>query len=138
MDIKQTDNWIYFGVFLDVDSVNTLFKEIGYYIPNNWKIYCHHMTIAFNNKTQDAENIYNEYKPRFGEKINLVVTEIGISNDAFAVKVEFNGVTQNSFPHITIATPINGKPVKSNYITKWEKLEKPFNVTRTLNAFMKK
>ena len=136
--MNKSDKWIYFGVFIDDESVNTLIKEVEAYIPEEWKIHCHHMTIAFNKKTKDDEIIYEEYKPRFGEKVNLTVTEIGISTDAVAVKVKYDGNIKNDIPHITIATPINGKPVNSNFITKWTKLDNPFNVTGTLNAFMKK
>ena len=68
---------------------------------------------------------------------NLVGAELGISDDAIAVKVNYDGEIMNDIPHITVATPLNGKPVNSNFIRNWKPIE-PFNVTGTLNAFMKK
>lgn len=131
------DNWIYFGVFLDKNSSEYILNKVGEYVPENWKLFCHHMTIAFNNKTENVENLYQTYKERFGEQVNLTITELGISDDAIAVKVNYDGEIMNDIPHITVATPLNGKPVNSNFIRKWKPIE-PFNVTGILNAFMKK
>ena len=49
---------------------------------------------------------------------DLRVKEIGVSDDAIAVKVE-GFFTYNEIPHITIAIPKNGKPSNSNLITNW-------------------
>lgn len=137
MDNNNNNNWIYFGVFLDQNSADKIINTFCDGIPDGWKLFCHHMTIAFNNKTSEVEKAYQLYKPHFGEKVNLTVTHVGISNDAMAVKVNFNGTTQNKFPHITIATPIKGKPVNSNFIEKWNEIKTPFVVTGTLNEFKK-
>ena len=134
----MNNNWVYFGVFLDKNSVSLILNKIGKYIPNDWKIYCHHMTIAFNNKTDKVEQLYQSYKERFGEKVNITITGIGMSNDALAVKVNFQGQTMNNIPHITIATPLNGKPVNSNFITNWKTFKQPFIVTGILNVFSQK
>jgi hypothetical protein len=130
-------NWIYFGVFLDERSRERLSSLVNPIIDENWKKFCHHMTIAFNNGSAKAQEAYNIYEPYFGEGVDLIATHIGVSNDAIAVKVDFTGETQNRFPHVTLATPINGKPVNSNYIKNWQPLEKPIELYGTFRAFTK-
>lgn len=135
----KTNNWIYFGVFIDEKAkhLNELaIEKQGMDIPYNWKMFNHHMTIAFNNKTEDAQNLYDVYKHTFGKRITITVDGIGISDDAIAVRIQFNGPIANKTPHITIATPQTGKPVNSNYITKWYDIE-PYDITGVLNEFTK-
>lgn len=135
----KTNNWIYFGVFIDENAkhLNEIaIEKQGMDIPFNWKMFNHHMTIAFNNKTEDAQNLYDVYKHTFGKTITITVDGIGVSDDAIAVRIKFNGPIANKTPHITIATPQTGKPVNSNYITKWYDIE-PYDITGTLNEFTK-
>lgn len=138
----ENNKWIYFGVFLDENSKNELVnitnKLFEKFNLENWKIFCHHMTIAFNNKTNDALELFEQYKNDFGTEYELIATHVGISDDAMAVKVSFNQPIANKIPHITLATPQNGKPVNSNYITDWKKLSKPIKLTGVLNSFNKK
>ena len=135
----KTNNWIYFGVFIDENAkhLNEIaIEKQGMDIPFDWKMFNHHMTIAFNNKTEDAQNLYDVYKHTFGKTITITVDGIGVSDDAIAVRIKFNGPIANKIPHITIATPQTGKPVNSNYITKWYDIE-PYDITGTLNEFTK-
>lgn len=135
----KTNNWIYFGVFIDEKAkrLNEIaIEKQGMDIPYNWKMFNHHMTIAFNNKTEDAQNLYDVYKHTFGKTITITVDGIGVSDDAIAVRIRFNDPIANKIPHITIATPQTGKPVNSNYITKWYDIE-PYDITGTLNEFTK-
>lgn len=135
----KINNWIYFGVFIDENAkhLNEIaIEKQGMDIPFNWKVFNHHMTIAFNNKTEDAQNLYDVYKHTFGKTITITVDGIGVSDDAIAVRIKFNGPIANKIPHITIATPQTGKPVNSNYITKWYDIE-PYDITGTLNEFTK-
>lgn len=135
----KTNNWIYFGVFIDENAkhLNEIaIEKQGMDIPYNWKMFNHHMTIAFNNKTEDAQNLYDVYKHTFGKRITITVDGIGISDDAIAVRIKFNDPIANKIPHITIATPQTGKPVNSNYITKWYDIE-PYDITGILNEFTK-
>ena len=133
----ENKNWIYFGAFLNDKSSQRLLSLSKVLSPTDWKHYCHHMTIAFNNKTEEAQEIYNYYKPLFGKEIHLLATHIGTSNDAFAVKIDFKGKTLNKIPHITLSTPPNGKPVNSNYITEWVELSKPIVLCANLGEFSK-
>ena len=134
----NSNNWIYFGIFLNDDSKKNLYRATKEFIPdNNWKIFCHHMTIAFNNRSQEAQELFHQYQPMFNKQESLVATHIGISEDAIAVKVNFNGPTANKIPHITIATPQNGKPVNSNYIQHWMPLDEEINLTGIIKPHLK-
>jgi hypothetical protein len=54
----------------------------------------------------------------------LIVSELGISDKAIAVKVS-GYQSNNAIPHITLfVNPITGKPVDSNYIVNWEPCDK--------------
>ena len=132
----KENKWIYFGAFLDDESVQKLKLLSNDYVKNkSWKLFCHHMTIAFNNHTLQATELYDYYKLHFGKKVKLVATQIGISDDAIAVKIEYKGKIANKIPHITLATPANGKPVNSNYITDWYDLEQPIILDSIISVF---
>ena len=131
------ENWIYFGIFLDKESKSILKKIATKLVDNDWKLYCHHMTIAFNNGSEKSIELYEYYKNYFGARTEIIATHIGISDDAVAVKVQFNGDTLNKIPHVTLATPINGKPVNSNYITNWKPLKTPIKLFGVFSEFKK-
>ena len=133
------NNWIYFGVFIDNDAKNKLIKLIDEYnvqIPKNWKKIFHHMTIAFNNGSDESKDLYVKYKHLFGKQFALQVNGIGVSDDAIAVRVNYQLPISNKTPHITIAVPIGGKPVNSNYIKKWFDT-KSIIINGTLQEFTK-
>lgn len=130
-------NWIYFGVFLDDASRNKLTDLALKVVEPDWKLFCHHMTIAFNDGSEIAQDAYNEYKKYFGRALDIYATHIGKSEDAIAVKVDYNRGTLTKFPHVTLATPQGGKPVNSNYITNWIKLKRPIKLTGIIKSFNK-
>lgn len=130
-------NWIYFGVFLDNESKNHLLDITNDVVSDNWKTYCHHMTIAFNDGSDKALSLYNVYKEYFGANTVIVATHIGVSKDAIALKIDFKGLTANKVPHVTLATPVGGKPVNSNYITNWQPLDKPVILRGQFDVFKK-
>lgn len=124
---------IYHAAFLDTDSHYKLLNRLGSEIPSDWKVFAHHMTISFG-KTTDA--VIQEYlSTNRGKSVILVATELGISDDAIAVRINSDVPTTNAIPHITIAIPPGGKPVNSNKITEWAKLDHPIELTATINAF---
>ena len=131
--------WIYFGVFINeaskFENIKAL-QENNIEIPEDWKMFNHHMTIAFNNCTHTANSLYSIYKDKLGERITLTIDGIGMSDDAIAVRVKYDGPIANKIPQITIATPKNGKPVNSNYITQWIDI-KPYNISGTFEQFAK-
>ena len=132
------NNWIYFGVFLDDESRNKLFELASEVVEPDWKLYCHHMTIAFNNGSEKAQSAYNQYKHHFGKTTDIYATHVVFSDDASAVKVYFKQGTLTNLPHVTLATPQGGKPVNSNYITEWYELKTPIKLSGVIKSFNKK
>lgn len=131
--------WIYFGVFLDRESKDRnlqVLDKLGIELPSDWKMFNHHMTIAFNNGSESSERLYDYYSDSFGELVNLTVDGIGVSEEAIAVRVRYNNPIANKIPHITIATPIDGKPVNSNKITKWFDII-PYTIQGKIDQFAK-
>ena len=57
-----------------------------------------------------------------GKAVQLTVKEIGVSEDAIAVKVD-GYPSNNKIPHVTIAIPKDGKPYNSNLITAWKPVD---------------
>ena len=116
MDIlnESKGKLLYSAVVLDEVSRKQLLSFVKDFvlIPSEWKIINHHMTIGF------KKPVPYELKDYIGKNIDLRVKEIGVSDDAIAVKVE-GFFTYNEIPHITIAIPKNGKPSNSNLITNW-------------------
>lgn len=137
MNTMDNRDWVYFGVFLDDKSRAKLYALTKTVVDDTWRVFCHHMTIAFNNNSKAARDMFDKYADKFGTEVELVATHLGISDDAIAVKVPYAGETLNKFPHITLATPANGRPVNSNYITTWHELDKPIKLKGIFNVFKK-
>ena len=133
----MSKTWIYFGIFIDdaskVKNINALLNH-NIKIHDDWKYFNHHMTIAFNNGSEECKKLYEYYKKYFGKVTNITIDGIGISDDAIAVRVRFGNPIANKIPHITMATPKNGKPVNSIKITNWFDIE-PYEIRGTINAF---
>ena len=106
------------SLVLDDKSKTKLLTKFVSKIPKDWKLFAHHMTINY------GKGLSDELKSDLGEYKNIKATEIGLSEMAIAVKVE-GYRSDNDIPHITLAVNVNegGKPVMSNSITNWEKLE---------------
>ena len=134
----ENNNWIYIGIFLDKESSTKLMNALHDYIPNGWKVYCHHMTLAFNDCSDNAQKFYNFYSPHFGEKCTLQVVGCGISDKALAVQVSSPCETSNKIPHITVAVAPNGKPVDSNYITNWMNVNDGLTLKGIINEFKRR
>jgi hypothetical protein len=114
-DMYSTPSVLYSAVVLDESSHNALLEKFKKVIPEGWKTYAHHMTIAFGKGVENKEDL--------GKDVSLTVTELGVSDMAIAVKVEGYPST-NAMPHVTIAISPNGKPVMSNKITDWKPVSK--------------
>ena len=125
-------NWLYYGIFFDDAEKKTLIeraKEMGL-IPQGWNTYCDHMTIIFNDRS-GKQNI-SHLEESLGKRETLTISKIGISDRAIAFGVEF--LTSNRQSHITISIIPGGKPVESNNIQKWIKLNTQFSVKGRLNV----
>ena len=91
---------------------------------NDFKIICHHHTIAFkNNLTDDLVEWANQHN---GDEFEMTTNALGVSDKALAVEGETDLPCANKIKHITVMTnpEANGKPVDSNYITDWTPFEK--------------
>lgn len=133
------NNWIYYGIFFDSDTKAELLKTAKKYagIPEDWKVYCDHMTIVYNDGSEEKQAISNGYFEKRGVIYELAISSIGISDEAIALKVS-NFITQNKVSHITIATAPGVKPVKSNDIVNWYALPEMLVVKGYVNAVFKK
>ena len=130
------DKWIYVGVFLDEKSKEKL-KRI-YNIPEGWTEYFDHMTVVYNDGSEQAKSVKSICDTILGKQFKLQVSGTGISDKAFAVSVNVPAglPTNNKINHITLATSPTGKPVDSNYIENWNKLSKDnLYVTGILKVF---
>ena len=132
-------NFHYFGLFLDEETKKGLLdvfltyleegNSIGYLMN---KIYLDHCTLLHVSQLHGNSEIYNYLNDRIGEKYEIVINGIGISDKAAAFRVaEYSVVCVNEIPHITITTFNGGKPVDSNNITEWKDIE-PIIIKTTL------
>lgn len=106
---------LYTAVVLDKKSQKSLTDTFSNVIPDRWKVFCHHMTIAF------KEGLPSYMPNSVGDQVTLTVTHLGLSTKAMAVKV--TGVqSKNKIPHITVAVNVKngGNPVDSNSIKNWK------------------
>jgi len=127
---KPTVNPLYYGVFLYKLSQETLINSFKYLIPPDWKIYGHHMNMLFGNDTNNE--VTDFLNVNMLKNVELIVTHIGISNDAIAVMVNTVAPTNNKIAHITLAVRNGAKPVASNYITDW----KPTHLSSVLTGMV--
>ena len=117
-DNKKTIS--YSAVVLDHESSELLLNTFKGEIPDGWKKYAHHMTIALGKAIED-ENL-------LGSSQTLIVTQVGKSDMVIAVRVE-GFPSKNKIPHVTLAVnPEGGKPFMSNKIEEWKDIE-PFEIT---------
>ena len=116
-------NWIYVGIFLDDDSKEML--EDYFPTPKGWKGYYDHMTVVYNDGSKIA-NIVKEFNDvNVGVEYSLMITSVGISEDAMAVKVKLplGVICANPIPHITLCVSPEGKPSDSNNIEIWHDVD---------------
>ena len=125
MNDSDNKKWVYCGVFIDNATASYLdaILKLNEIVPEGWKKYLHHMTLAFNNKTGGSQYIFDHYKGQFGKLIPMEVESIGVSDKAIAFGIKYSGLCQNDRPHVTAYVSPDGKPVDSNKITEWEKID---------------
>lgn len=139
--MKKTENFEYYGIFIDENSKNKL-KE---FLSSIWcfdtalshaeKQYIHHSTVLHRSAVY-KKDILNYCECCLGIELSGKITAVGWSDKAMAFKVEFPGVPfSNNTPHITIATFDGGKPIDSNKIEIWENLEEPIEIIGRLGAY---
>lgn len=136
MEEKSTLDWIYYGMFLDDSAKASLQEAFSDIIPEGWKPYCDHMTVIYNDGSENAQKWGETCEKEVGKRTMLTVTELGISDRAIAVKVS-GYPTNNSIPHITVAVAPGAKPVESNQITNWTPVSSQINLSATMNRVLK-
>lgn len=121
---KNKPKILYSAVVLDDASRSKLFTALANKIPKDWEPIAHHMTIIF------GKGLPDEMKEDNGKKVNLMATEIGMTDKVIAVKV-IGYPSTNAIPHITLAVNVadGGKPVMSNDIVNWVKLNSHINLS---------
>jgi hypothetical protein len=113
----------YTGVFLDAASKKILHDKYDDQLPDGWTWSGGHMTIDVGKKD-------TELPKDTGTEVTLTVTQIGKSNDAWALKVD-GYRSSNAIPHITLAHRVAAKD--SNKIENWEDI-KQFTLTGKVGA----
>lgn len=155
------EKWQYYGLFLTKDSRIKLLDFLRsdkcpmqitlavHYASQDNRVYLDHCTllhIAQYDKDSFTDNLIKARLDLALEdnrvKANLNITHIGISDKAIAFKVSIQDsefdmcslalLCANEIPHITICTSNNGKPVDSNNITEWRKLDKSIKIETIL------
>lgn len=113
--------WIYFRIFLDESSKERL--EMNFDIPEDWKWYGDHITLCFNDNSELSKVAAEINKGFVGAECSILVTGIGISENAIALKVKLpiGVVCTNRVAHITLSAKT--KPVDSNAIEIWHDID---------------
>tara|TARA_R110002020_G_scaffold4272_6_gene19025 strand:- start:7577 stop:7936 length:360 start_codon:yes stop_codon:yes gene_type:complete len=105
---------MYSCIKLSKKSQIKLLQAFAEDIPKDWSIFAHHMTVVFGKGLPNQQDL--------DKNIQLIVTHVGMSKKAMAVKVE-GYPSNNKIPHITLAVSPDGKPVMSNDIKNWSKVD---------------
>lgn len=136
--MKKT--WIYYGIFFSDKTKRAILEHAKHWIyekfnneiPDDWKIYCDHVTLVFNDgspKAQEDADFYENYM--LNQYVSMNITHIGITNKSIAFQVDYE--TENKHSHITVAVAPDAKPVNSNDIENWYKLDESFYVSGKIN-----
>lgn len=131
-------NWIYYGAFFDENTRSTLINKAKRLteIPSDWTLYADHMTIIYNDKSDEKQRQAEGLSAEIGNPLQLHISSIGISDEAIAFGID-NFHSQNEHSHVTIAVAPNSKPVKSNEIKEWLPID-GFYVIGTVNLKSKR
>lgn len=134
----MNDKWLYYGVFFDENAKKFLERKARKIleIPEGWRLYFDHMTIVFNDGSEEKQEIANSLEEVLGNQEKLIINKVGLSDDAIAFGIS-NYKTQNKQSHITIAVAPGSKPVQSNDIKMWMPIEE-FYVKGTIKKVMKR
>lgn len=107
---------MYLAIVLDEESKNKLINQFKDIIPDNWKIFCHHMTINLKGYIPNEEY-------QLGQEEIITATHLGMNEKVIAVKVLSNIKSVNVVKHVTIATAPESKPKDSKEIQTWHTIK---------------
>ena len=129
---KKAKKPIFWAAYLYPESHGKLIQALGGEIPQDWKIFAHHMTIAFGKPKSDETREY--IQNNLGKDVELTAIELGRSDTVMAVKIRSDVPSDNKITHVTVAVSPQGKPVQSNDITNWEVLPEPIKLSAKTGA----
>lgn len=111
----------YSAVVLDEMSRNTLISEMKKFIPEEWKVIAHHMTINLG-PLKKKENL--------GKEVEIIADSWAKDQNAIAVTVRGYERDMPGNPHITIAInePAGAKAKDSNNLSGWQPLSSPISL----------
>jgi len=120
---------MYIALVLDKKSRQKLVTHFAQFIPGNYEVVAHHMTI--NMGKVDSGPVSEQ---DLGKEASLTVVSIAADDKVIAVGIETKVPSKNSKKHITLAVNRRdgGKPFMSNNLTAWEKLPDPLELTGTI------
>ena len=135
--LLKNENWLYYGMFLDDKSKEKVLSILGEEsVPEGWKQYLDHMTVIFNDGSDNARHWASLCEKQVGTTAVLMATHLGVSDRAIALKV-IGYQSNNANPHVTISVAPGARPVESNQITTWVPLKNPIYLNTTLNVVNK-
>lgn len=110
----------YWGLILDPRTHAYLVQKFADFIPKEWRVFCHHMTITHAaDKRPDLEKLSDLM---LGENHAMVIHAIGRSDKAVALRVVTDIHSAKKITHITLAVAPGAKPVDSNEIDYWKRV----------------
>jgi hypothetical protein len=106
---------MYTAVVLDEDSRSKLIKHFTAYIPQEWAVKCHHMTVNMGTFDKGPAASY------LGQTVGITVTHLGLGMLVAAARVECEIPSNNTTKHITLAVNEagGGKAKMSNDLQQW-------------------
>lgn len=123
---------LFWAAYLYPESHGALVQSLASEIPEDWKIYAHHMTIAFGKPK--SEGVMEYIRNNMGKDVELTAVELGRSDTVMAVKIRSDVPSDNKITHVTLAVSPQGKPVQSNFITDWKPLPAPIKLKAKIGA----
>lgn len=111
----------YSAVVLDQNSATSLIQKMKPFIPEDWKVIAHHMTIGMG----ELKN-----KEEIDKEVELQVTGWAKDQNVLAVLVSGYDRQDGLVPHITVAVNEAGgaKPKDSNKLSGWQPLSAQINL----------
>lgn len=91
------------------------YKLLTQYVPQDWVVYCHHMTINMGSIEEGPAADF------IGKSVQLKIVSIAQSELVIAFGVQTECPCDNKIKHITLAVNemAGGKPFLSNFLEEW-------------------
>lgn len=129
MELPDSGEAIYFGIFLDDESRALLISNVKDVVQPDWAMKCERCTLSFGNP-ESSPDVKEYIAANLGKKVELKVTTIGRISEAVAVGVTGDFKSTIEHPHIPVAIPPGGHSRYSNFIKTWE----PFTMDTVLHG----